>query len=68
MPILWDKNGRTYWRLKGGSDRSVVLLQGKDFSNTYYWLLVDYQILSLKSIILVSYLNGIKSLNILSPV
>lgn len=27
VPIVRDKNGRAYWRLKGGSDRSVVLLQ-----------------------------------------
>eukprot|EP01018_Ginkgo_biloba_P026437 Gb_14005 [translate_table: standard] len=27
-PIVWDKSGQAYWRLKGGSDRSVVLVQG----------------------------------------
>lgn len=27
VPIVWDESGRAYWRLKGGSDRSVVLLQ-----------------------------------------
>jgi hypothetical protein len=27
VPFIWDQNGRAYWRLKGGSDRSVVLLQ-----------------------------------------
>lgn len=30
-PVVWDKGARAVWKLKGGNDRSSVVLQGMNF-------------------------------------